>query len=203
MHAEIDIVADAYAVIGEDAPASFSEDVVGGPDAERIYRNVVGFAVGVYAFSFAREWFVLARLAEAPPLGFLYAYLLPPERLGPPIRVSETPDDDRAPPPRHLLKGEALWADAEVVWGEFKIMPPPSRWSATFRQTVVTALAAEFALAAASDRNTWAALRLAAYGSESDKFRGGYMGAAIAEDARATPPRALPSRNPLVDARFR
>ena len=202
MFADVDVAADAFAVIGEHAPQSFSDDVPGGADAGRIYRNVVGFAVGVYPFSFAREWFALGRLATSPSIGFAHAYLCPPERLGPPVRVAETPDDD-APAPRHLLKGNELWSDAEQIWVECKVLPPPERWSATFRKTVVTALAAEYALATASDRNTWAALRAAAYGTEADKFRGGYMGAAIAEDARATPPRRLPSSSPLIAARFR
>lgn len=204
MYSPIDVVADACAILGADAPPSFDADVPGGVAAEAIHRNVVGFLVGIYPFSWARRWFPLSRLAEADVVGFAYAYVLPAESLGPPLRLAEAPSNaPDLPSPPHLLAGSEIWSDAETLWAECKILPGPEAWSATFRLAAVTAIAGELAFALASDRTTRDQLRADAYGTREQGFRGGLLGAAIAEDARATPSRRLPWANPLLTARLR
>lgn len=202
MFSALDVIADACAVIGEEPPAALTGDVQNGDECSRVYRNVVGFMLGTYPFSFGVRPFLLAEV-EAAPVGFAHAYQMPAERLGPPVRLTDRIDDADAAAPFHTISGSEIWCDAAPLWAFFKVVPDPSSWSATFRQTAITAIAAELALSLASDRNTYAVLREAAYGPPSALFRGGYMASAIAEDARATPPRKLPSANPLIAARYR
>lgn len=202
MFAHEDVVNDALALIGDDGIGSFGEDERGG-DAERIYRVEVGFALGVYPFSWATRHFLLSAGPDAAPTGHARLFALPPERLGPPLRFT----DDATDPDRQfndvVLLGDDVASDAVALWAVCKFMASPSSWSATFRAAVVTALSGRYAYARAADKDVQERQLRLAYGAPSESFRGGLMGAAIAEDARATPPRRMPiAFNPLMTARF-
>jgi hypothetical protein len=198
----LDILNAAMARIGDDPLQSLEEETIGGREAQLIYENVVGFCCGVYLFSFAREMRQLSKITDAvTPDGWPHVYRLPAERLGPPIRYSDSATDPDARYNRVVLRGDTVASDVFPLFAEIKILPPPHLWSATFRETVIVALAGEIALARASDRTTWKELRNAAFGPESMNFRGGLMGAAINEDGQATPPRAIRTENnPLIAA---
>lgn len=201
MYDPLDVVNDARDLVGLDAIGAFGEDEPGGIGAEAIFRNEVGFALGVGTFSWASRVFLLSLLEEAAPTGHARLFRLPSERIGPPLRLT----DDATDPDRifnaFVLLGEDVASDAAALWAECKYMPSPRLWSATFRQTIVVALAGRFAYSATADRNTEADKLRQAYGSPSELFRGGLMGAAIAEDARAKPPRRIDmARNPFLDS---
>lgn len=201
--ADLDIVNAACAVIGADPMQSLTEDTGGGPGAELIYQEVVEFNFGIYPFSFAREVRALSIDDNAHPLtGYSRVFDLPPQRIGPPLYVT----DDASNPDRRFsaykLSGDQVHTDAEALAAEIKFRPPPHRWSATFRGATITAVAARLAYSLAADRGMAEELHREAYGPPVENYRGGMMRAAINEDSQATPPRAMATwRNPLERAR--
>lgn len=202
MYDPIDVANDALALIGDDGVTSFSDDVPGGLDARRIYTNEIAFALGIYPFSFARRIFNLALLTDVTPdTGHAYAYALPPERIGPPLRFTDDARDPHRIFNAVALVGSTVTSDASPLWAECKILPEPALWSGTFRQAVVVALSGRFLFARTGDRNGEVTRLEQAYGASSQGYRGGLIAAAIAEDARATPPRRAPiDSNPLIAA---
>lgn len=200
MFAPEDIVNDALALIGDDGIGSFTDDDRG-RDAGRIYRNEIAFAIGVHPFSWARRMFLLSRAEGTPSTGHAYLYALPPERVGPPLRITDDATDDRRIFNCFELLGGFVATDAEAVWASCKIVPDPAEWSSTFRQTVIVALAGRFAYARSTDKDMQDRFLRQAYGTPDEAFRGGLMRAAIQEDGRATPPRRMPTEaNPLLAA---
>lgn len=198
MFAPEDVANDAFALIGDEGVGSFTDDARGF-DAGRIYANEVGFALGVHPFSWCRRMVLLTRSSEIPATGHAHLFALPPERLGPPLRVT----DDATDPDRIFnafeLIDDGIASDAEVLWAQCKILVHPSSWSATFRQTVIVALAGRFAYARSADKDMQDRLLRQAYGTPEEAFRGGLMRAAINEDGRATPPRRIPmGESPLL-----
>lgn len=196
MFAAEDIVNDALALIGDNSIGSFTED----GDLERIYRTELGLAVGVYEFSWARRMFLLSRLEGAAPTGHLHLFALPPERVGPPLRVTDDATDPHRIFNRFELLGDRVAADAPALWALCKFLPAPSSWSSTFRAALINALAGRLAYARSADKDVQERFLRIAYGSPDQGFRAGLIGAAIAEDARSTPPRRIAPSNPLLDA---
>ncbi|MBZ9856757.1 hypothetical protein LB566_23475 [Mesorhizobium sp. CA13] len=196
----LDIVNAACAVIGEDPLEAFDGEAGGA--AISIYEDVVGFNCGVYQFSFCRSLRQLSRVSDAVPLsGWTYVFDLPPERIGPPIYVT---DDITSPDRRfnrYSLVDATVHASCEPLFAMIKIIPAPHLWSATFKSCTISAVAGRLAFSLAFDRATMESLTQVAYGSPIENFRGGQMRAAINEDAQATPPRKPDwSNNPFERA---
>ncbi len=187
---DLDIVNAACAMFGEDAPQSFDEDLGNGQSAALLYESVVEFNLGIYLFSFSRQIFPLSVDDSATALsGFTYVFDLPPERIEPPIYVT---DDITSPDvrfDRYVLIGDQVHADKNPLYAMCRYRPPVHRWSPTFRKATITSLASHLCLAMAHDKALSDQLRSQAYGSPSQDFRGGEMGAAIKADAYSTPPR--------------
>jgi len=196
----LDIINAACALIGEDALQSFDGEA--GQAAHSIYEAAVNFNLGIYPFSFGKELHQLARVTGATPLsGFTNVFDLPPDRLGPPIYVTDDATDPGRRFARFALVGDVVHCDADPLFAMIKILPAPHRWSATFRSCTITACAAQLAFSLASDRQTLETMNSLAYGSPIENFRGGQMRAAINEDAQATPPRRADwGNNPLTNS---
>lgn len=197
---DLDIVNAACALIGEDPMQSLDGEA--GAAAFLLHEEVSAFNFGVYQFSFARTLRQLARVDGAVPLsGWHNVFDLPPERVGPPLYVTDDITDPDRRFSRYSLVDAAVHCDADPLFAMIKIQPAPHLWSATFRSVTITALAAKLAFSLASDRQTMETLTQIAYGSSMENFRGGQMRAAINEDAQATPPRKPNwSNNPLERA---
>jgi len=199
MFANEDVVNDALALIGDEGIGSFTDDERGF-DAERIFRNELNFALGVHLFSWSRRLFALSRIDGNAPTGHAYLYALPPERIGPPLSVTDdATDPDRTFSAYELLE-DVVASDAVALWARCKISPGVASWSSTFRQTLVVALAGRYAFARSSDKDAQDRLLRQAYGTPEEQWRGGLMRAAINEDGRATPPRRMTGSNPLLTA---
>lgn len=197
---EITIVNRACAKLGIDPLQDMEEETIGGQTARLVYDSFVELCLGLYPWSFGKEIRALAKLSDVTSeYGFAHVFDLPGDRIGPPIRVSDSATDPDRIFNRFVLYGGRIHADADPLFVDIKYMAPPDRWSATFREAVVLGLAGELALAMVDDANLRAALRSDAFGPPSQFPRGGAMGAAITEEARATPARRAPvDRNPLT-----
>lgn len=206
----LDIVAAACAEIGEDAIGDFFDDgEENAAAAHSIYETVLDFNLGLYAngFQFAKELRPLTRVVlpdgTTPLSGYDYIFDPPVENvIGPAIYVTDDPSDPDRRFSRYALIAGQVHADPEKLWQMVPFRPEPYRWTAVFRAATITALAAKYALSLGHDRGTMEALTIEAYGTPSQNFRGGKMGAAIAAETFSTPPRRQDrDSNPLTRAR--
>jgi hypothetical protein len=197
---KLEIVNRAMLRIGADPLQDLEDETLGGQAADLVYDSVIEFALGVYVFSFARKMVQLSELATATPLtGYTRVFDLPAERLGPPLRVTDSITDPNHRFSRYQLQGSTVHADETPLFAEIKFAAEPADWSGTFRDFVVLAVAAEYALSIAHDKNLRKELRQNAYGNPSENNRGGALGSAIREDSFATPPRSAGwDNNPLT-----
>lgn len=183
-------------------PLEGLDDSFGASSAALTYDSIVEFCLGIYPFSWGKEMRVLSPLDPATSLfGYAHVFDVPGDSLGPPVRITDDARDPDRIFNRYTLSGNQVHADPATLFAEVKFKPPVMRWPATFREAVILGLAAEFALGQVDDANLRERLRADAFGSPSAFPRGGVMGTAIAEDARATPPRRAPlGNNPLTNA---
>lgn len=199
----LDVANAACALIGEDPLESFGTDSFGGQQAQQVYEATVKFNLGVYQFGFAKQLRQLSLVDGATPLsGFTSVFDLPPERLGPPLYLTDDPTDPDCRFSRYVLVGATAHADATALCAMILFMPEPYLWSPTFLLATVTAIASKYAISMATDRALGDQLSRDAYGAPNENYRGGQFGAAIRAEAYATPPRPTDwaRRNPLIDA---
>lgn len=200
----LDIVNAACARIGAEPLQDLDEETLGGQAASLIYEELVSFNFGVHPFSFARKIVQLAKVTNAVPLsGWTLVFDLPPERVGPPIYLSDDITDPDRRFTRYTLVEATVHSDAEPLFACIKFMPAPHLWSPTFRSVTITALASRLAYSLASDRQTMDELHREAYGSPVENCRGGQMRAAITEDSLATPPRKPDWKNNPLERAWR
>ncbi|MCJ8143815.1 hypothetical protein MKI84_12900 [Ancylobacter sp. A5.8] len=199
----ITIVQRAAMRIGEELPSSMA-DVVGEDSIELVFNDVVDFCLDLHPWDFTRELRSLSRLAGPEGgrvLGYPFAYQLPTDVIGEPLRVVQDHSEPDVPYFRWTMHGPYILAADEPLYAVFNVRPPPIRWPGAFRNAVVLAIAAELALSMASNESLRADLRRDAYGPPSDDFRGGAIGVAIRNQAFRTPAKKMsPGLDPFSSA---
>lgn len=199
---ELRVIQMAVERIGGETPASLDE-VLGEDSLALVYESVVDFCLDLHPWEFSRELRQLARLAEPASgvLGYPYVYALPSDAIGDPLRLVSDIALPDVPFHGWTRHGACVLAAAEPLYGVICVRPTPARWTGAFREAVVLALAGEFALSMASNESLRDALRRDAYGTPSEAFRGGAMGAAIRSQAHRSPAKRLPTgHNPFSQA---
>lgn len=198
----LDIVNAACAQIGEEPLQSLDDETDAGQSASLLYQDVVDFNVGIYNFSFSKQLRQLSRSDGVSPLaGFLYAYDMPAERIGDPLYLTDDPTDPDVRFTRYAIVGTKIHTSAEQIFAMIRFRPDPHNWSATFKAATITALASRLAMSLGHDRATADAKHVEAYGTPTEGFRGGQLGAAIRADAYSSPPRPQKrDRNPLTSS---
>jgi hypothetical protein len=199
----IDIINRALALIGEEPLQS--ETAPGADTHLALYDSILEDVLSKNPWLFARFFGALARLTEAPPARWKYAYQLPSDLLGPPMAVYDSKDTSRRPPLQlfELVEGRQLWADAAEVWIRGVRKPSPLYWPGYFRELVRLALAAELALAVREDGVLRTRLRAEAYGDASVPGSGGQFAVAAGLDSQGSPSVIIAEgRNPLLEARY-
>lgn len=201
--AELSLVNDALVVkLGEDAIANMDDDKLGGLPVRLTYERAVKDALACYPWTFAREWQALGREAQAPGNGWLYVFQLPGQRLGPPIKISDSADLRRAFT-GYQLGGTKVFSNADQLYAYFVVRPDPSAWPLAFQNAFVTYLASEFAESVTGDKERRQILRREACGTDPGTMLGGLFLEATRIDAQANPTQSLPlDNNPIVGARF-
>jgi hypothetical protein len=198
----------ACALIGQEPLQSLDEDTLGGQRAALIYDSLLDFCMALTPWTFRRETVELNRLPDAPLIdgqilnfknGYRYLYTIPQGYKIKPNRLlrSNDPEDVLV---RFEFEGDKLYCDETRAFAQLLIEQHPERWAGDFRHAFTVALSGEFALAMADDKQVSGAKKDEAFGSSSQNFRGGLMGAAIQNDARSSPVRKLPLSNPLLDS---
>jgi hypothetical protein len=198
----------ACAMIGQDPLQSLDDEVPGGQKASLIYDSLLDFCLALVPWSFSRDTVELNRLPDAPLLegqpqpfenGYRYCFVIPRGYKIKPNRLlrSKDPEDVLQ---RFEFEGDKLYCDDTRAFAQILIEQHPERWAGDFRHAFAVALAGYFAMAMADDKTVSEGKKAEAFGTSSQNYRGGLMGAAIQNDARVTPVRTLPQRNPLLDA---
>lgn len=201
---EIDIANTACALIGEDPVQDLDTDLGGGQSAGLLYGLVVDHNLGLNpaGFSFAREVRQLSLLAgETSFAGYAHVFVIPPPFTGPPVFLTDDPSDPCRVYRRFTLSNGRVHAADNPLYAMVKFRPTPDRWSGTFRNATVHALAAKLAWAISSNKGDHDRLNEIAYGNSMADGRGGLIRNALSEDGFATP--ARPARwddNPLTNA---
>ncbi|EFO29137.1 hypothetical protein TRICHSKD4_4952 [Roseibium sp. TrichSKD4] len=196
----LDIVNAACAEIGADPLQDLDEETIGGQSVTLIYENLVDFNLSIEPFEFKFDLRQLTRIDGEPPLsGFTYLYDVPGPKSGPPRWLTDDPTDPDCHYTRfRLIKGQVHAMDMPI-FASVPFRPDPQNWEPAFRKATVSGLAAHLALSLASDANLHELLKMRAYGTPQENYRGGEMRTAINNNAQATPPQRIAmDRNPLT-----
>lgn len=180
---DLSVINEALARIGGAPLFALDEETKRASAVIHIYRTVVPDAFAAHRWHWARRTAPLDRLAVTPETGWRFAYALPGDRIGAPVKVLDNPRCPDLPLRDYIVEGGELHCDREAVWATCVRAVPPAAWEPAFRQAVIVALAATFCLPETHDTKLQAVLEQTAWGSPSEGRRGGLMGRAIALDA--------------------
>jgi hypothetical protein len=193
----------AISRIGGIRMQSFDQPGPAGKNAVDLYWSVIEDLMGKYPWHFTKKKAALSRETDAPVFGWTYKFLLPPDRLGPPRAIYDSPAVNARPFTNWEPNGQHILANVEALWCEYPWKPDPDWWPAYFRELSNLCLMAEYAGALREDWTLRAKLRLEAYGSEQMQGEGGQFAVATALDAQAQPaPEIDGGRNPITAVRY-
>lgn len=200
---DLSIINEALAKIGQGPITALDEESKRARSVSLIYGTTIGAVFAAERWRFARRTVSLTRLDLTPETGYRFAFALPGDRVGPPLKVLTNPRDPDRPLRRFVVEGAELHADHEPLWATFVRRIDPEDWPATFRLAAVTALAADLCIPETHDTTLAASLRQEAWGTPSENRRGGLVGAAMAQDIASDPgPAPLLASDDLTDARL-
>lgn len=199
---DLDIVNAACAAIGEDPLGSMDDEIEAGQAASLLYTATLEFCLGIHNFSFSKEVRQLSRDDTATAnAGYTLVYTLPAERIGDPLYLTDDATDPSRRFSKYALVGNRAHSDAEELWAMIRYRASPHRWTGPFKMLMIKAMASELAIPIAHDRQLADQLKVLAFGSPQDNWRGGLMRAAISAEAFTQPPRSQNrDDNPLTAA---
>lgn len=167
-----------------------------------IYDDLIPACLGLYDWSFNRVAYPLNRLDETPINGWKYAYAMPGNAVGVPVKVltsQQRPDD---PLREFELQGGKLYANRLPLWAIFPVDVNPGLWRPSFRLAVTVGLAGDLCVPIAHDKTLGEILKAEAFGAPELQMRGGLMGIALSQDASSSNKNAPLWRDPLTEARL-
>lgn len=191
------LVQEAALRIGEEPPQSLDE-FLGTDSLARVFSGVADFCLDLHPWTFCTEVRPLSRLdLDSPVRGYPHVFELPADAVGQPLAIFADLSTPDAPYAGFTYHGARVLALDAPVHALLTVRPPPARWPGAFREAVRLALAAELALALASDDGLRDKLRADAFGTPSEMYRGGAMGVAIRNQGWRAPPQRLASGDPF------
>ena len=182
----VTIINRALSRIGCLAVQSEAEPGPAGVGVLHTYDSVLEDLLSKYPWHFAKRFAGLTRLAKTPPKGWRSAFMLPPDRLDPPRAYYEGASEDR-PTSRFELALDEVYADSDTLFAEYRFRADPRYWPGYFRELVVLALAAEYALEIREEVTLRDRLRRDCYGPPEYQGEGGQFAVAAALDAQSQP----------------
>jgi hypothetical protein len=204
-----DVASQALARLGEPAISSFNEDTDTAEKVNRLYEPAILGLLSRYDWSFAKTKTSLLVDAAATPVnewtrGFLMP-VLGSDRVGKPIAVFNSATVGTTP----LLFGRFELAQKWVFTNETTIIVeyikrvPEGEWPGYFLQLAVEALASNLALPITENASKEQLHRGIAFGSPTERGRGGLFGQATDADATGDATRGLlDDHDPMASARF-
>lgn len=193
-----------WALIDLGHPPSFSIDSESrlGGIVDQVWPRVVDRTFGLHDWTFCRRTKKLPRKEETPETGWKYAFTLPGDKVGDPLKMMTDPR--RETPLREFsLEGNEAHADVPELWARCRVLVKPNAWDPAFRSAFVTALASALAYPVLSDDDKGAELFMKAFGSPSQGGAGGEFGRLIAQNMAASPVGSpFAGYDPLINARW-
>lgn len=166
------------------------------------YEAVLEDLLSKYPWHFSKRFAQLTKLTAAPPGGWTAAFQLPPQRLALPRGYWDSADISHRPLQSFQLAGDQVWTRTSDLYAEYQITPAPKDWPGHFRELVVLALSAEYALEVREDAPLRAQLRRDAYGPPEMQGEGGQFKVSTDLDAQSMPSQQpAGGANPLTDVR--
>jgi hypothetical protein len=176
------IINQALTAIG--AGPMFSIDD-GSDLAEQIantYPVCVDRIFGMHDWKFAKRTFRNTRLADRPENGWNYAFDLPGNRIGNPLKIMDQAGHSPRPLRKFDLEEGKLFCDRPETWSVCKVLVDPDYWDPSFRAAFITALAGYLAVPVWNDYDLKADKLQEAFGTPSREGTGGEIGRLMALD---------------------
>lgn len=147
MPGRVDIVNMALTRLGERQIAALTEDTELADLCEVNYLPVLDELLCSHDWSFASRKATLARLAAAPANEWSYAYQLPADRIGPPLRLFDSAGTGIDPISDYeTVGGDQIHTDAEAVVAEYPFRPDESMFPGYFVSAFADKLAEVLAM---------------------------------------------------------
>lgn len=186
--------------------AMFSED--DGSDLslniENTWQIVVDEVFSLHDWSWARRTVKLTHLGDTPANGWQNGFVMPGDRIGPPIAFLQQAGQNPVPLRNYAIEGRNVYANVTDMWGTFDRVIDPDDWDVAFRAAFVTALAGALAIPVWQDQGLKETFEEQAFGQKHEKRSGGMFGRIKARDLSGEPlgPSPLTASDPLTDARI-
>lgn len=195
------IVNDALALAGCHAFTGADAELEDHP-LYRTFENMLRNILSLHAWTFSKTTSQLALDPAYDAQRYAYAFHLPPASIG--DMIDAWADRSRRNPLRDFeIEGSHLLADEPAVWLTWQSLPTLDRWPGHFRQLVVTATAAQYALQEREDKTLHDRLWSQAFGTPGEAGRGGmFRTAATRDNQMQTSPSLRIGPDPLTSARW-
>ncbi|MGL4397638.1 MAG: hypothetical protein ACRCS9_13945 [Hyphomicrobium sp.] len=186
-----------------------SESAPGADDVFKFYDDNLALLTAHKYWTFSLATLQLARdnAISTPPDFWLYRYVLPVDRVAPPLEVYDQKRTDNSVPGglafnKFELQDKYLLTDAEKIYVRYQKKPDPAIWPALFRECVILALAGDLAVLRHEDMPTRTKLHREVFGDERVPGDLGLLGKAANADAQASPSQVIPfGAGPLISVR--
>jgi hypothetical protein len=203
----VDVASQALARLGEPAISSFEEDTDTAEKVNRLYEATILGLFSSYDWSFATAKAALSEDAAGVPTNeWTRGFLLPvlrAERVGKPLRVYDSAQVGARPVFNYEISQKWVQTDNAICIIEYIRRVPESEWPGYFLTLAIEALASMFALPITENASKEQLHRAIAYGSPSERGRGGLFGVATDADATGQSTRGLlDDSDPMTMARF-
>jgi hypothetical protein len=207
MTTNIAIASRALARLGEGSISSFEDDTDTAEKVALLYESTILSLFSAYDWRFATAKAVLVEDGAAQPVNkWRRGFRLPVlnvDRVGPPMKVYNSTAVNS--PVTFEYEVQDLWimTNERQIVIEYIQRKSESLWPGYFVKLAIEACAAAFALPVTENQTKDQYHQTLAYGSPSEKGRGGLMGAAMEADASGNPPRGLiDDHDIMTGARF-
>lgn len=204
---KVDVASQALARLGEPAISAFEEDSDTAEKVNRLYEPAILSLLSAYDWSFAKTKKKLDEDGAAVPVnewrrGFLMPALRT-ERVGKPLQIFNTTAVGAGPTFQYEIADRWVFTNETTCVAEYVRRVPESQWPGYFLTLAIEAVAANLALPITENASKEQLHRAVAFGSPSEKGRGGLFGSATEADATGDPTRGLlDDHDPMAAARF-